>query len=182
MCQVTSAPGWPNQARGPVPNSTGLRATKNGLISMPRPCRSLSSLELPRAAQVIEEGVEPGLGPSEAHPVARHEPLEIDAPGAEAAGDVQGAGRDLNLGRPSGWPARDAGVPDAVPIERRMLGIGDETIEARAGGVDAEEVTGPLVAVGIEHDRNAVVALLPGVTLHGLDGDEGSESWHSKPT
>jgi len=127
------------------------------------------------AAEVVEKRIESGRGPTQRQAFAGDETLEVESPFGEAFGEAECAGWNDDFGGPAVGGARSACVPDAIPIERGGLRIGDEAIGASAASVDLKEVAGAAVAVSVEDDADGVVGEGDAVAAHGFVAAHGMD-------
>ena len=134
-------------------------------------CTESRYLERAGAAEIRQTRVERRPAPSQRLPLSRNIPFSIESPRAELRVESNGIHGDCDLCGPACCRPGHPRVPHAVPIERNIVGIGDESIVARAGSVHSEVIAAALIAEGIENDGHRVIAVHVAISLHGVDGD-----------
>lgn len=129
------------------------------------------SRELSRPAEIRELRVESRPGPSERRAVPRNEPLHVQTPPRGAGREAERLGGNVDLERPSVRRSPCLRLPDAIPVERKLLGPRDEAVHARARRVHAQVVRIPAVEERIEGEGDGVVTVHARVALHRVNGD-----------
>src|SRR5437870_3069028 len=106
----------------------------------------------------MQERIQCRGGPTESGAVSRNKSLKVNSPRVQSLCEVQSIGWYDDFGGPAGSGNGGACVPYSVPIEARLLGACDQTVQPRAGAIYSEVITGAMVAIGVQHERNSVVA------------------------
>ena len=73
------------------------------------------------AAEIVKRGIECGRRPTKHGAITPDVALQIDAPGGEVPGEVQGIRGNFDLRRPTSGGAGHARIPDAIPVKPGSL-------------------------------------------------------------
>jgi hypothetical protein len=122
--------------------------------------QGIHDLHVAGAAHIVEVGVEGWRGPAFLGLVARDVAIDLQTPVLVVAGKIESLGGNPHLGGPAIGCARGAGIPDAVPIDRKIGSSRprDQPVGESACRVHLERVAGALIPERIEGDRYQIIS------------------------